>query len=140
MAKLQSEIIKEEQKPWYEKTNKGFIRGVNWFIDNIANPYLKRTDALRPHWIKYLVHVALVAGLCTIPLLAVLLCCLACRKKVDKNKEDASDTKDQQKYEDLNFESNNDRLPNQMYDEEINRPISQDQVQIEVLSVRNQQS
>ena len=40
----------------------------------------------------------------------------------------------------MNFDSANDRLPIQNYDEEINRPISQDQVQVEFLNVKNQQS
>ena len=81
IANLQSVSATNKPKPWYEKTNGGFMRGVRWFIDKVANPYIKRTNALKPAWIKYLVHVALVVGLCSIPLLLVLICCLTCRKK-----------------------------------------------------------
>ena len=129
ITNLQAVTAQPQPKPWYEKTNAGFMRGVSWFIDKIANPYLERTAALRPSWIKWLCHVALVVGLCTIPLIAVLLCCLCCRKKESKSSEESVENKE--KYDDLNnFDSANDRLPNQMYDEEI-RPVSHEQVQME---------
>lgn len=91
---LASVTTQPQKKPWYHKTNRGFMIGVSWFINNIANPYLERTAALRPPWIKWLCHVALVAGLCTIPLLLVLICCLACKKKKEST-EDGQESKDQ---------------------------------------------
>jgi hypothetical protein len=57
------------------------MKGIDWFLDKIAKPYLARTDALRPRWIKYLVHVALALGLSLIGVIPLIICIFACRKK-----------------------------------------------------------
>ena len=64
-----------------EQSKNNFLKGVSWFLDKIGNPYLAKTNALRPRWTKYLVHVALALGLSLIGIIPLVICIFACRKK-----------------------------------------------------------
>lgn len=71
-------------------------------LEEIVEPYLVVTNALKPKWTRWLVHASLIVGCILIPLIFVLICFLACKKKKnDEPKEDIADgyPKTEEQYE-----------------------------------------
>lgn len=83
-------IVHGEDIPWYEKWADSMMIPIDWFIDQVCKPYIEKTNALNPSWLKYLCHVAIVVGLILIPL-SIVGCCVCCdrarARKANEEKE-----------------------------------------------------
>ena len=62
---------------------------IMWFMNNIGNPYIDRTNEFKPIE-RWLCHIAIVIGLCLIPLVIVLWC-NKCDKQRALEKKNARD-------------------------------------------------
>lgn len=134
-------VIIPEDENVIDKTSKGTMVGVQWFLDNVSDPYMEKTEALNPNWLKWLCHAALIIGASLIGIIPVLLCICCCRKKQEE-KGDIADGYPEQEikksgdHEALPIDSMPDRLPNQNYDEErpdTSKPISMAEIKPEFL-------
>lgn len=73
--------VSTEAQP--ESSRGGFLRVIDWFVDNIAHPYVERTNQY-PMAVRVLIHISLVVAICLLPLSCVLACYIQSRRNKEK--------------------------------------------------------